>query len=340
MSKNEWRNYAKIRDKLLNFGGIIFGGAVRDEIRHNIKATQFYKEQNEYYTNHPSEIKKNTFSYNDTKVSPDTLDRLIIPADIDVIVNNTKVDELIQFFMKNYKIQVRKVNDLSYFKKELQMGLYKLFKVELVSQFKNKFYLVKLDIITVNILEQGEDAFYEIPLNYDFDINSLFWSKNRGIFSKILLHCSKISIHNSIIIHDIYTNIENKIASMNPEFLWNHLNEMNPLDIAHKHNRIMKLKKKGWKIEIYFNIYKFIKAEKLSEDDTCMICLKNKKDITHCVNFKKCRCKSFICLECIKSEYSKLLTCPSCREVIIEDTGCLKYANNELEFYEKYIMDS
>ena len=44
MTIQKWRMYTTLRNKLLNMGAILFGGAVRDEIIHNINATQFYKQ--------------------------------------------------------------------------------------------------------------------------------------------------------------------------------------------------------------------------------------------------------------------------------------------------------
>jgi len=69
-----------------------------------------------------------------------------------------------------------------------------------------------------------------------------------------------------------------------------------------------------------------------------MLCLKNKKEIKECVNFKNCICKSFICLECIKTEYTKIMKCPTCRNIIMETDESFVYAKNELSVYEKYII--
>lgn len=340
MSKSEWRNYTKIRDHLLNFGGIIFGGAVRDEILHNMSAKQFYKEHNEYFTSNPSHSLKK-FEYSNKEISPHTVDRLVIPNDIDVMFDINKIDELIKFFTKFYKTQVCKVKDLSYFKKNIPPAIYTLFKVELLTQYKDTYYLVKIDMIGVNNKDNDEEDFYNIPLNYDFDINSLFWSKRNGIYSKDSIHSPKAMIHNSIVINDIYTNIRNKVAEMNPPFLWENIyTELPTVEFIHKENRIMKLKKTGWKIKILFVIYNFNMSATLNEDDSCIICLKNKSEIKCCVNFKKCNCKSIICLDCIKKEHSKILKCPTCREVVIADVSCSKYARNEIYAYENYVMDA
>jgi len=338
MSKTEWRNYVKIRDKLLNFGGVIFGGAIRDEILHNVKATEFYKEQHEYYLSHPSDKPKKTYEYDNKKISLHTLDRLLIPTDIDVMFDIKKVDELIHYLMRDYKLQVCKIKDMSYFKNEIPKGIYKLFKLDIVSQYKDKFFLVKLDVIGIDTtVDYVQDPFYEIPLKYDFDVNSLFWSKDKGLFSKMLINYKPVNIHIPIQLHNIITNIENKVANMNSEFLWHDISDIKECD--YKESRVIKLKKKGWKIKIETMIYKFINSEFLEEDDSCLVCLKNKKDLTNCVNFKRCSCKSFICLDCMKTEYSKLVKCPTCRQVIIEDNSSLIYAKNELYFYEKFVIE-
>jgi hypothetical protein len=337
MTKIQWTNYTRIRNKLLNSGGIIFGGAVRDEILHNKCASKYYKEQQEYYKQHP-DIRNNTAeAYNYDGVLPHTKDRLLIPTDIDVILDVKSYDDLIKHFTRYYKTQIKQINDLSYFKEEIQKGFYKLHKIELTTEIYGKYCVVKVDLITYN---SAECDYLDIQLNYDFDVNSLFWSTINGIHTKRNSKLPQACINNLAIMQDIYTNISNKVAIMNDEFLWSNVNSAELQKYMNiKVYRINKLKQKGWTIKINFNIYKFYKSDTLTPDDKCIICLKDNTETKVCVNFNNCVCNVYICLDCIKKEYTKITTCPTCRKSILAASTCNNYARNELIMYEKFIMN-
>ena len=332
MTIQKWRMYTTIRNKLLNTGAIIFGGAVRDEIIHNMNAGQFYKEQNEYYKKYPNEPLKNTFDYNNVKISPHTIDRLLIPTDIDCFIFIEQLDELIKYFNRCFKTHIKRETDLAYFKEDLEQNMYKLHKIELTTKMHHKYYVFNIDVVTINV--NKNDKNYILPLEHEFDVNSLLWSKEKGIYSLNYIKNSSATIHNTLILNNIYNNIATKTAVMSNEFLYNDL--LIPNSSAIKDYRIKKLKNKGWTIKINFNIYNFYNSNDM--EDTCIICLKNKNDFKHCVNFKNCNCKIFICLECINKEYAKIMKCPSCRSPIMITDYSHIYAKNELYMYETYII--
>lgn len=333
MTIQEWRNYNKIRRELLNFGCIIFGGAVRDEIIHNMNAIKFYKEQTEFYLKNPT--KKNVFNYSDKKISPNTIGRLLIPNDIDAFVKNNKKNEIINYFTQKYKIQITKIKDLSYFKEGIPNGQFTIYKIELTTKFANNYFVVKIDLITLNNVEE-DIVLNDLPLDIDFDVNSLLWSKEKGIHSKYDTHNS---MHNSLILYNIYNNIQNKVAIMDDNFLWSNVKQENNEFTFIKDYRIGKLKSKGWTIKINFNIYNFYKITEFAEDDSCIICLKQPKEITYCVNFKHCNCKPFVCLECIEKEYKKIMNCPCCKKSIMSTEHSHIYAYNEIHLFKKFICE-
>lgn len=335
MSIHEWRNYVKIRDYLLSSGCILFGGAVRDEIIHNMNATQFYTELSEF--NKKNTDKGKLFEYSNSDISPHTIGRLLIPNDIDVFVKRENMDNIITYFTRHYKTQVVKSRDLSYFKDDLPISKFILHKIELMTKFNNKYFMVKIDLITYDSNEYTTIS--ELPFDFDFDINSLFWSKQQGIYSRQFRtsQTHMTAIHNTIVLNDIYTNIRNKVAVMDDSFLWNNVRQTNEKTTFIKECRIKKLIAKGWTIKINFNIYQFHNSTTI--DDTCIICLKTKNEFKACVNFKACNCKSYICLECIKKEYTKIVKCPSCRKTIMETDDSHIYARNEIYMYENFIMD-
>jgi hypothetical protein len=336
MCIHEWRNYVKIRDHLLSSGCILFGGAVRDEIIHNMNATNFYRELSDYYKKTSDLKTRKLFEYSNKDISPHTIGRLIIPNDIDAFIRRDQLNDLITYFTRNYKTQVVKTRDLSYFKDDLPANKFILQKIELMTKFNNKYFTVKIDLITYE--SSGEyPTMNELPLDFDFDVNSLFWSKEKGIYSRLFTSSMShiVSIHNTVILNEIYTNISNKVALMDDAFLWNNVRQTNDKILFIKENRIEKLIRKGWTIKINFNIYDFHKSDTMSQDDNCVICLKNRNDFKACVNFKVCNCKTYICLECIKKEHTKINKCPSCRKTIMGSVDSHIYARNEIYMYEK-----
>jgi hypothetical protein len=114
---------------------------------------QFYKEQNEYYKKYPTEALKNTFDYNNVKISPHTIDRLIIPTDIDCFIFLEQLDELIKYFNRCFKTHIKRVTDLSYFKEDLQQNMYKLHKIE---NYRKPVLKLKkfLKFLTIHILNR------------------------------------------------------------------------------------------------------------------------------------------------------------------------------------------
>ena len=70
--RQKYLMFKEIAEIALKESGTIFGGYVRDFLKHDYAAERFYRE------NHTRE------EYETKEVSPETLDRLLIPSDIDV----------------------------------------------------------------------------------------------------------------------------------------------------------------------------------------------------------------------------------------------------------------
>ena len=102
-----------------------------------------------------------------------------------------------------------------------------------------------------------------------------------------------------------------------------------------KHYRIDKLINKGWDVMFNYKIYNFYNTPTIEEGETCIICTANKSEFEECVNFKKCSCKSIICMPCMLINYDKLDKCPTCRIELPynEDT---ELRHNELTLYNTY----
>ena len=102
------------------------------------------------------------------------------------------------------------------------------------------------------------------------------------------------------------------------------------------HYRIDKLINKGWKVLFKYKIYNFHSTQHIEEGETCIICTANKSEFDECVNFKKCACKSIICMPCMISNYAKLNKCPTCRITIAYDEEDTELRKNELSLYNNY----
>jgi hypothetical protein len=70
--RQQYMMYTELVEVAIAQGGTVFGGYVRDFLRHENAAKKFY------------ETHKNGAEYANPEVSPETLDRLLIPSDIDV----------------------------------------------------------------------------------------------------------------------------------------------------------------------------------------------------------------------------------------------------------------
>ncbi len=99
--RQKYMMFKEIVEHAVNSGGTVFGCYVRDFIQHEDAAKRFYE-------NHTSE------QYSDPTVSPDTLDRLLIPSDIDVKFETVKDYNNFRNLLRNsyYNTQVMELSNL------------------------------------------------------------------------------------------------------------------------------------------------------------------------------------------------------------------------------------
>jgi len=305
----EWHMYKAIRNIILNHGATIFGGAVRDEIYHNINADQFYKEEAMYILKNKKNPKAPKFNYNNVKISPHTIGRLTIPNDIDFYIKSDDLDKMLNILTKHYYIKVVSEKELKYVMPNVDINKYKKIVIEIIEINNNKIYKIKLDVISCLTLEVP-------PLVHDFDVNSLLWNNDLGIYT--IDYMTGLNINSStyklINFNKIMENIKHKKASVLNTFIYNHP-EMLPKQKIWE-NRFIKMIRSGWNINIpsiYYNLYKNI-----NKDNMCVICTTSvcENSCNYYINFKICSCKLFVCLTCIKTNYIKINKCPLCRETI------------------------
>ena len=313
----DWQMYKFVRTIILQHNGTIFGGAIRDEIFHNIHADEFYKEENIYLHKNKNNPKAPRFDYNDIKISPHTIGRLTVPNDIDFYICKADLDKLLVILTKKFYVKIFKENELKYVMPHVDINKFKKLVIELVDISHNKTYKLKLDVISCLTNEA-------VPLLHDFDVNSLLWNTVFGIYT--LDYMSHINIHNSayklINFNKIIENIKHKRANVMRQFIYNQTELLPKKDVWAY--RFIKMVRNGWNINIptiYYNFY-----TNIAVDNICIICsntvIENKcKSYT---NFKNCNCNLFICLSCLKGNYTKLDKCPLCRESIFNTTGIIE----------------
>ena len=93
--KFEWKIKKAVVVKIVECGGSIFGGAVRDMYRHDIHAERYY-ELHKIYGNYSEEYIK----YQDPLYLPYTLGRLDVPVDIDACIPESQFKKLLEEFKK------------------------------------------------------------------------------------------------------------------------------------------------------------------------------------------------------------------------------------------------
>lgn len=164
-SKASYAGYSALAKVLIQKGGIIFGGFVRDKLIHDDHATRFYQKEGE------------DCDYSDSTVYPETAPRLTVPKDIDVFfrLNESEVETLFHEIAQEHSLHVTIYKRVPVYFEKLE-----------ISHFKAHFHLLN-DIfsipscmLTVDILcKKDEDI--EPPFGRcDLMCNALLLDK-RGI---------------------------------------------------------------------------------------------------------------------------------------------------------------
>lgn len=270
---------AKIEQILQNFGCIIFGGAVRDGMRKSI--------QSDLYMNYITENNTN-YDYENPNEHPESLDRLLMPNDLDVLCKLKSEGFIISKLSKYY--DVNDLEDLSIDDKEKYPTVPENIKIRKYSiRFKPEMghilrtISVKLDLV----LYDGDLNFRKILNRPDFNVNTLFKSSN-GLGAFWLDNPSENDTFKMI--KYIRKQIKNKRAT----YIGNRLLNDDDFDVfkAARINvfmRTLKMIKLGWTI-----VGSHFSAE--YECGKCPICM----EFDHPIYIKTECCKEVSCLECFK----------------------------------------
>ena len=267
-----------MRNIVYRFNAVIFGGAVRDSMRHSYASRKFY-----------TELKPNPLSkpiqeyYDDPMLYPEYSDRFLLPTDIDFFMAETYHMSFKKYmYKKGYYYKEVKSFDLSYINSNCLLGQYRVLKAEIIYFHKktNKSYSIMLDMILCDkvVIPRMDD---------DFSVNKLLMT-NKGIVVTPTCEFNYGQIRDQI---------DNKVALCNST-------------ISEK--RYEKMNRKGWKITMNYSTFVF-KLRTNTEEETCIICLDKLKVGELEVLPRVCKCTYSYCKDCIK--YSlKSAGCLMCKK--------------------------
>ena len=161
-----------IRDSVIKCNGIVFGGAIRDEIIRDYYANQYYTKGGN------SDIE----NYTNKKYIPETKMRLLIPSDIDVYFNHIDLYENFLSLLNEHDIKIEIIDNKDHYKLT-DMTIIKIMSSFYTGRtFENNGHLLefKIDVLLQKnftlINQHIEPPFYCL----DFDCNCLI-QDNSGI---------------------------------------------------------------------------------------------------------------------------------------------------------------
>lgn len=297
--KVQYNFHLKVAEVVLNHG-IIFGGYVRDTIIHNHHAERFYER-----FAHEENFQK---LYNDPEFDKQTVDRLLIPSDIDCYMSTTSLNNMVEKLKCHSTFKVKKRKDITHSMhlyitgSNIPSGLI-LTKLE-IGMSHNPLYHehIPLEILTmkvkIDVLHAGDISNKEPPFgNMDFECNCLIMDQKYNIrlsspYSKFN-YIANLPVSKHRKLHEAIENTIQRKAI--------------PVVMA-DYQRCLKMVKKGWCIEE--EGYKLSKID--DTDDICPICLD-----TATIQLKYECCNSRYHPEC----FAKIIMqsgddprCPTCRK--------------------------
>ncbi len=278
----QWILFKTLLRSCIKFNATIFGGAVRDLVRHNIHSKKFYE-------NHTFE------HYSDFDVSPETLGRLLIPHDIDIRILRKDYIILLATLSRGYCIRELINRDAVYIDGSIEPLKFIQITLQIVSYKPDDISMsFKMDVL---IQEDNDSILINPCTKLDFDVNGLNLNKHMGLHLCELLALNPIS--DISVLYNIFKHIETKNASILPGCT------------EARHN---KMKYYGWNIS--FTSESFIYSLHETYDGDCIICQDKIPEHECRVRFKKCACDLRICLKCIFMNCSKLNICPLCKTIV------------------------
>lgn len=301
--RQQYMMYSELVEVAIAQGGTVFGGYVRDFLRHEHTAKKFYE-------NH-----KNNTDYANPEVSPETRDRLLIPSDIDVHFKNNIDYRKFRTALKGkfYQLSVVKLeniytNDMRVHHIKLRVGLCieirQIMRIIALTGVAREVLLPELTrciegmsmptfSVDIDILvsENCNPPFN----NLDFQCNGLVMNENGiGLCSELKKRLTPVGVHRSLM--NIMADIDRKTAVL----------------VSLKGQRWDKMEGKEW------NIIGGCVEKRNECDATCTLCL---DDVQYDCVYKFSCCNASYHRKCM----AKIITtgqtavvdtdrCPHCRQ--------------------------
>jgi hypothetical protein len=288
-----WRIYTDIKNCLLSSDGVLFGGCVRDNILHDHSAINFYE-------------KLTHLPYGDPNADIETINRLIIPRDIDVVFyKETDIDVFkAALGLKGYK--VTHTNTVSQYPTIIPIGwLHNKLTIMFSLPDTLRTYSTGMPFFMVDVLYPDISNISYIdklpPFGAcDFECNGLVMFKKYG--SEIIalggdLNYDKTSAYSAYSsLSDVISDILDKRAIFCGDSTMSH--------------RIKKMLGKGYTIASH--AVSLLTRADLSDDDLCLICHES-LDLETSVSLTCCKGKYHPA--CLSKVLRKFNNCPQCRSV-------------------------
>lgn len=296
----------KVATALLDRGAIIFGGYVRDKILHNHAAKIFYDTHAE--TDHRE--------YDDASFDPDTIDRLVVPKDIDVFAYGTLDDVTNEIREVAHELHLD-ISDRGEAKMYLDADDVKRCMFRL-----STYSYVGMPTIGFNVdfLYSMNKSIVPPFFRCDMTCNALLL-KNTGLF---LSHHFDVKYSTDIVSMEFYkADIMRDIVAKTTKSLDVHiLPGDDPMEKKYRHvrevlsYRLLKMISRGWKVSnVEYNCVK-------DTSDDCIICQSHaEKDAVTGLLPVECKyCKAVMHASCflayVKGEFHDRITprCPNACE--------------------------
>lgn len=295
VGKLNWNVSVALIKYVIESSGIVFGGAVRDNVRHCHMSNMFNEE-------HPDA------DYNDPFIHRDMIDRLLVPKDIDCFFNSHRDVKRLESLLRHKKYDVV-INEVEYSDLPSDMSMCtfvvrpKINKL-LSDMLKDANIVVKEIVISMDIIWCNSAVQRDMPFNdIDFECNALIFNKSSmlsGMYDLIPTLSPYIVSEKNIKSATGYTKTLNSILK--------DIIEKRAVIVKHVPERIEKMAKRGWTIKDT-NVFQPIWLTK-ENAETCLICLEDAYQSNHYM--RKC-CKAHYCKGCIKNVVEKCIACPQCR---------------------------
>lgn len=322
MEKNrfDWKFKKLVGSIVLNAGGTIFGGYVRDSIIHDYYSKQYY----EQCKKDSIAIEEEQIRYMDPDFYPDTKDRMLNPEDIDCffksftqlksfeeLLNHAKVchtklfvrDDASKYLPRlnippntithiRYKINQLHNNKKCMLKLLLKNSFSRLIQSDLfetidtfMTQLEEKLNEYSSVIIDVLVLKTNTNIEFSPPFGtLDFECNGLLLTK-QGL--TIANDIKELNSDPFGFISDI-----TKQASIIQDIIQKKARLIRKIGYTIDPYRIEKMKEKGWEL-VYGDFLNVVSTKSNDSDDVCIICHESVKETDH---FK---------LKCCSARYHK-----------------------------------